>query len=238
MKNTNHSVNMAAVLALLLGIQTVWPQGDLTPPGAPAPTMKTLEQVEPRTPISELPYTISEPGSYYLTTNLILWAGVGLTAISIETNFVTLDLNGFEIRAEPMQPARRAVVVDGLHTNVCIRNGIIRGWNSGVYVFLTSGVVLRDLQVFGNGTGLEADYDAVIDHCVAVGNTNDGLIASDGSLLKNCVSAGNGGNGIAARFSTITDCVSQDNGGAGISARSGLVSRCRVAQNSGYGIFA
>lgn len=37
------------------------------PPGAPAPTMKTLDQVEARTPIgpSTDPVTISVPGSYY-----------------------------------------------------------------------------------------------------------------------------------------------------------------------------
>jgi hypothetical protein len=45
-------------------------QGVLTPPGSPAPTMKTLSQVEPRTPISSVPYTITESGSYDLTTNL------------------------------------------------------------------------------------------------------------------------------------------------------------------------
>ena len=52
-------------------------QGPLTPPGAPTPTMKTLEQIEPRTPISQadMPLTISAPGSYYLTTNLTGTAG-------------------------------------------------------------------------------------------------------------------------------------------------------------------
>jgi len=38
-------------------------QGSLTPPGTPAPTMKTLAQIEPRTPISFLPVTLSQPGS-------------------------------------------------------------------------------------------------------------------------------------------------------------------------------
>ncbi len=37
----------------------VFGQGALAPPGAPAPTMKTLTQVEPRTPIPALPYVIS-----------------------------------------------------------------------------------------------------------------------------------------------------------------------------------
>jgi len=47
-------------------------QGSLTPPGAPAPTMKTLDQIEARTPITNTTnlVTISQPGSYYLTHNL------------------------------------------------------------------------------------------------------------------------------------------------------------------------
>lgn len=42
----------------------------LTPPGPPAPTMKPLDQVEARTPISSLPFVINAAGSYYLTRNL------------------------------------------------------------------------------------------------------------------------------------------------------------------------
>ena len=64
-----------AALALLLStfnsqLSTLHAQGGLTPPGAPAPTMKSLAQIEPRTPISSVPFTISTAGSYYLTTNV------------------------------------------------------------------------------------------------------------------------------------------------------------------------
>jgi hypothetical protein len=57
--------------------------------------MKTLEQIEPRTPIAALPFTISSPGSYYVTGNL---AGVAnQDGIIINADNVTLDLGGFEI---------------------------------------------------------------------------------------------------------------------------------------------
>ena len=34
-------------------------QGPLTPPGAPAPAMKSLAQVEPRFPVDSAPVTLS-----------------------------------------------------------------------------------------------------------------------------------------------------------------------------------
>ena len=45
---------------------------DREPSGAPGPTMKTLEEVEPRIAIhtSDLPLIISEPNSYYLAENI------------------------------------------------------------------------------------------------------------------------------------------------------------------------
>ena len=74
-------------------------QGSLTPPGAPAPTMKTLTQIEPRTAISSIPTTITQSGSYYLTGNL---SGVaGQNGITIVASDVTLDLNGFTLTGVP-----------------------------------------------------------------------------------------------------------------------------------------
>src|SRR5580698_1789256 len=56
-------------------LATVFAQGSLTPPGAPAATMKSLDQIEPRTPISSAPFTITNPGSYYLAANLTVSSG-------------------------------------------------------------------------------------------------------------------------------------------------------------------
>lgn len=83
-------------------ISDAFAQGALTPPvGAPAPVMKSLSQIEPRTPISTLPITITNSGSYYLTTNLTTSTGSGIT---IFANNVHLDLNGFTIRCTAASP--------------------------------------------------------------------------------------------------------------------------------------
>ena len=55
MKNPKRILTgFAATLWMFTGMD-VMGQGSLTPPGAPGETMKTLAQVEPRTPISSLP---------------------------------------------------------------------------------------------------------------------------------------------------------------------------------------
>lgn len=88
--------------------QLVYAQGNLTPPGAPAATMKTLDQIEPRTPINQvsLPFTINASGSYYVTENLSVASG---NAITINASGVTLDLSGFTITSTSATAAGNAV---------------------------------------------------------------------------------------------------------------------------------
>ena len=115
---------------------TVLAQGSLTPPGAPAPTMKSLDEVyakigtsqEARTPIAFTPFTITAPGSYYLTTNLTVSSG---HAIYILANNVALDLNGFTISSTAPSATGNAIVVgmDSGVSGVTIVNGFI---SSGV----------------------------------------------------------------------------------------------------------
>src|SRR5260370_25455545 len=117
MKN-NLNFRSAGIILLLSTLNAEFSnsfaQGSLTPPGAPGPTMKTLSQIEPRTPISSLPFTINAPGAYYVTTNL---TGVtGTNGITIAANDVTLDLKGFSLLGVP--GANDALFVSGCLANL------------------------------------------------------------------------------------------------------------------------
>ena len=95
-------------LAAISGFQPAALAGELTPPaGAPAPTMKSLQEVEPRTPISDTTtlgdadseFRITTPGSYYLTGDILVAAGK--RGIEVATYGVTIDMNGFSITSLP-----------------------------------------------------------------------------------------------------------------------------------------
>ena len=61
MKTNHHIIIVAAIGALFLTATNGFSQGSLTPPGAPAAMMKSLDQIEPRTPVN----TNTTPGNSF-----------------------------------------------------------------------------------------------------------------------------------------------------------------------------
>jgi len=202
-------------------------QGSLTPPGAPAPTMKTLQQIEPRTPISEVPFTISGPGSYYMTTNLTLGKDNGIT---IAANDVTLDLGGFVLTGVGTD---FGIYVSGDRTNLVVCNGTIRDWSTCVEASTASNARFENLQASGaSAFGLNAGNNALVRSCQAMLN-GFGISVSEGCTIKDCVTLSNSLTGIYAYAgSSIVHCTADGNR-RGIEGDEGCLIQSCVVRNGG-----
>jgi len=214
---------------------TAFAQGSLTPPGPPAPTFKTLQQIEPRTPISSLPFVIINSGSYYLTTNLTGTSGNGLV---ISNSDVTVDLAGFVLRGS----AGSGIAVPVLCSNVWIRNGTIRDWGlSGVSNSLAAASGVENLSSVNNGReGILLGTGAVVRACVVVSSGSRGIVAGPNSLVESCTVSDSGASAsisVGARSQVLNCVVSQNPGTDGIITSTG----CRVvgciSSANGRGIF-
>jgi hypothetical protein len=205
-------LSCVAVVCFFVMLHSALGQGALTPPGAPAPTMKSLDQVdaklEKRVPISALPYSISNSGSYYLASNVV---GVASSdGITIAANNVTLDLNGFAVTG--VTNSGYGINIAGIDTNVAVRNGNISGWGNGAIAvagFTSQNIAFDHLNIFED-TSQTAVYaiNALVSDCTIEGGFN-GIVAIN-SYVRNCLVSGSGNAGIYADYSSVKDCQIQN----------------------------
>lgn len=239
MKNKLFTLFTLALLSTTSSqLSTALAQGPLAPPGAPGPLFKTLQQVEPRTPIATLPFTILQKGSYYLTTNL---TGItNLHGIEIAADDVTLDLNGFSLIGAP--GSLKGVQVVSGRKNITIQNGSVRAWGGdGIGINDTS---VASLQVLGvrasnNGqTGIRTASGGAVRDCVARENGLHGIHVEDSTAIERCSALMNASNGIVAYVQCrIENCLADGNSGNGINVfGASTVRRCDASQNGFDGI--
>ncbi len=242
---------------LLLALPSLaFAQGALAPSGAPAATMKSLDQIEARTPIGKVGgstelIAISQPGSYVLLGNVTVATG---DAIDINAGNVTLDLNGFMLSSFEKTPSGTAIDISGHIDNVTVRNGHIRGGaqlgsDTTGYILTNApgfevglrtdtdatNITVENLKVSGVYAGILARVDgaSTVRHCsvtnCATGITG-GLVAD--CIVRNCV-----GTGIYS--TTATDChvtSYSKNNEAAISTN--IAHNCIAYSIHGYGLYA
>jgi hypothetical protein len=240
-----HIAALTLLSSLVLHPSASLAQGSLTPPGAPGPTMRTLTQIEPRTPISAAPFTINVPGSYYLTTNLTVSTG---DAITIAASGVTLDLNGFTIcSTAPSETGYGIYLVN--RRNITIANGFItggvtnNGWGTysgtgfrhGISAAYSGNVLVNKVSVSGclhDGICLNIDYSTVVESCSVQTVGNLGIYAT---LVKTSAALDCGGTAIYG------DQVSDSRGEAsrsGYGIYAGTAQNCYGYSLTGYGVSA
>jgi len=265
-KSMLRTAGLALALSTLHSpLSTCLAQGTLTPPGAPAPTMKSLDQIEARTPIASAPFTITAPGSYYLTTNLTISGG---DAITIATNGVTLDLNGFTITSTDPGATGFGIRLHSGSRNLAILNGHVQSGvtnNAGTYGGPGFGYgiaydspPLVNVRVVGvsvsgcryDGIYLGWDDTTVVEGCTVRTVGSFGIIAS---TIKNSVALDCGSTGIYGQqvsdsrgecpgsstglyAYTAQNCYGVSVSGYGLYATTAL--NCRGYSDSGYGLYA
>ena len=191
--------------------------------------MKSLDQIEARTPISAAPFTINTPGSYYLTKNLSVAGG---NAITITADNVALDLSGFTISSTAASAAGTAILLggSGARKNISIFNGNI-----------SSGVTESGGTYAGSGfaNGILSSVDPTsgrVSHVSISGVLVDGIhLGGVSNTVEFCTVNVAGSIGIFA--DSVSNSVAYDCGGVAIQAET--ASNCHgVGGGDGGGIGA
>ena len=167
---------------------------------------------EMRTPISGIPFTISESGSYYLTQNLKMPSSYS-DGIAVLADNVTIDMMGFTL--EGATNSKNGINLD-TQNNVVIYNGTIINfpWAAIYQNSATPGnhAFVENVRVVENGytTQYPSAYpaialtgsDNVVSAVYAFNNTADGIRVGPTSVVKDSTSTNNGKDGITVGISS------------------------------------
>lgn len=235
-KATNRNLQLTLLLLGLsaLNSTTAFAQGSLTPPvGAPAPVMRSLDQIEARIPISDIPFTITNSGSYFATTNLVTASnGAG---IFIATNDVTLDLNGFTLTTTHVSSGQPGIHFIAPVTNITIMNGSISRFAGGIFSFPTiRNVQVSRIQVHSvssGGISLDA-LSSTVENCSV---STSGATGISAAVVENCTVLNSAGIGINAK--SVANCYVSGAGLDGINATT-VLNSTGASSAAGYGIIA
>jgi len=218
-----------------VGLAAVAIAGDLNPPPGPvSPTMKTLKQVEPRTPVESLPgsptatYLITQPGSYYLAGNIT--GEAGKDGIFIGSDNVILDLMGFTLSGVP--GAGGGVNSQFGRKDIAVCNGTVSNWTDGVSIAAENALIRNIFAISNLGDGIYGHSNAMIIDCVSANNGDVGIGAAIEGMIVRCTARQNGRDGLAIGQGEVRECMSVLNVRHGITV--GNVGRSTVTGNTCY----
>jgi len=157
------------------------------------------------------PVTISAPGSYRLSSNLVVPdANTSAIALAPNTSGVTIDLNGFSIVGPtacstfPCSPLGNGIGVstDGTNRAVAVRNGTIIGMGSFGVALLGSASSIEGVSVINNGGGGILIGLGTVTGNRVISNGGHGIFGGNCVITQNNVTASQL-NGINANDSII-----------------------------------
>ena len=224
-------------------------QGPLAPPGAPGPTMKSLDEVysaadaarqvgvrmgpETTPGDADSTYIIDEPGFYYLGEPFI--GEDAKNGITVTTDTVTINLHGFTMTGTDSS-LNAIKATSGAWLTV--QDGTLLNWPAkGIWTGRGARIVnvaVREIT----GVGIDAGSDSYVEGCRVAGSST-GIRTGEQSFIERCIVDTCLGTGVS--FSgdcQVRNSVSSHNGGDGFrqsSASGAIIENCRAASNGASG---
>lgn len=181
-------------------------------------------------------YKITQPGSYYLASNIDVHAAK--IAIEVAASNVTLDLNGFTIEGNAVGTSA-IVVANSAYRNLRVRNGTIAWFTAmGISAESNHACVLQDLTIRNTPEGARIGENARVSDCTFDANAYLALRMTGGGVLERCVAIGGGVGFSVQGWSVVRDCVAKDNSNDGFTMLfGGTITDCVATNNEGDGFW-
>lgn len=186
-----HLNSLLALSAIILQFSTTaFAQGPLAPPaGPPVASMRTLDQIDPRTPVgvantpgtAAASHAITAPGSYFLTGNVAA-VGKACAIDVVTTGAVTLDLRGFTLSG-----GTAATLRSSASARLSLLGGMIDATGAPNAVSAAGDLTATSLRLRGSGQTLVAAAGSFrMDRC-QLDNSPSGISAiSPASHVSDC----------------------------------------------------
>jgi hypothetical protein len=194
------------------------------------------------TKITSAPYTINEPGFYYLGKNLNS-TGEGIT---VNTSNVTIDLMGFSIMgADRTVSESVGIKLFNEVTNVEIRNGTVRQFDLGIYMDTMQSSVnairIINTRIIRNNTAIYIrGNNQLIKGCTIEDSAITGISAiGSGTISNNMVNyvGASGGINASGVWNVTGNTISNASIGLGFFAAGNIIGNTISCGTGQYGLW-
>jgi hypothetical protein len=180
------------------------------------------------------PVTITTPGSYRLSGDLVVPAGAH--GIVILTDDVTIDLNGFAISG-PSAPlaSTRGIYAATAQRRITVLNGRVSNFGYGILLTGPHGHIQRIVATGNVQDGIYAGYQGIVLDCTSMKN-GSGISMVQGGVVRGNTVADNQAQGVwVVGSSLVVGNSVRSNGAAGLQldALSGYADNVLTGNNSG-----